>query len=214
MAGALGHLLSLASPPMCWSCAAPARPGDPLCRHCRSGLHRLGAEPVTLAGVEVWAPLAYDGPARALVQGLKYRGAVALAGPMAAQIAANAPAGLLAPGDTLVAVPAHPSRLRRRGYNQAERLASELAVRTGLAACECLARIGPATRQVGRDRGERLAAASGQICLRAGAPVPGRVVLVDDVATTGATLAACAGVLRAAGALRVAAVTFARTPGR
>jgi predicted amidophosphoribosyltransferase len=65
---------------------------------------------------------------------------------------------------------------------------------------------------VGRDRRERRLGPAGSIELRAAAP--GRVVLVDDVATTGATLAACAGALRAAGSIEVAALVFARTIGR
>jgi predicted amidophosphoribosyltransferase len=132
---------------------------------------------------------------------------------MAAQIAANAPPGLLDAPATLVPVPLHPSRLRRRGFNQAERLAAALGRRTGLAVCDCLQRRGPATRQVGRDRDQRLTGA-GMVVLRPGRPVPGHAVLVDDVATTGATLAACAQALRAAGARRLAGVAFARTPGR
>ncbi len=211
---ALVHLLAVVAPPLCWCCGAGANPREPLCRSCRAGLQRLGSEPVVLAGCEAWAPLAYEGAARALVRALKYRNAVELAGPMAAQIAANAPADLLRADHTLVPVPLHPARMRRRGFNQAERLASALAVRTSLALCDCLQRRGPATRQVGSNRRERLERPSGAVSLWPGRPVPGRVVLVDDVATTGATLAACAAVLRAAGATRVVAVAFARTPGR
>ncbi len=176
-------------------------------------LRRLGPEPVCVAGVEVWSPLAYEGAARALVQALKYRGAVALAGPMAAQIVAGAPPGLLAAGATLVPVPLHRARMRSRGFNQAERLARALAARCGLAVSDCLSRTGPATRQVGRDRAARLDA-PGAVSLRQGARAPDHGVLVDDVTTTGATLATCAAVLSAAGARRPVAVTFARTPGR
>jgi predicted amidophosphoribosyltransferase len=65
---------------------------------------------------------------------------------------------------------------------------------------------------VGRNRRERRLGRAGSIELRAAAPA--RALLVDDVATTGATLAACAGALRAAGSIEVAALVFARTIGR
>ena len=214
MAAPLERVLSLVAPPLCWSCGGASVPRDPLCGGCRRSLRRLGPEPVYLAGLQVWAPLAYEGPARALVRGLKYRSASALAGPMAAQMAANAPPGLLRAPATLVPVPLHPARLRRRGFNQAELLAMALAHRTGLAVCDCLRRRGAATRQVGRDRHERLAGPAGTIVQGRGRPVPGQVLLVDDVATTGATLSACAAALRGCGARSVAAVAFARTPGR
>ena len=214
MSAVVDRVLSLIAPALCWSCGRQGRPGDPLCNGCRRSLRRLGPEPVMLAGLRVWAPLAYECPARALVRGLKYRGAWALAGPMAAQMAANAPPGLLHVRATLVPVPLHPARLRSRGFNQAELLAAALADRAGLALCDCLRRRGPATRQVGRDRPQRLTGPAGTIELAPDRPVPGNVVMVDDVATTGATLAVCADALRAAGARSVAAVTFARTPGR
>ena len=212
MAISLPRLTDLLAPPLCWGCGGDAG-GQPLCAPCRVHLRRLGPEPVSLAGIATWAPLAYEGAARDLVRGLKYRGAVALADPMAAQIAASAPPGFVAGPSTLVPVPLHPARLRRRGFNQAERLATALARRTRLAVCDCLERHGPATRQVGRDRAQRLAGPV-EIAHRRGYPVPARVVLVDDVATTGATLAACAAVLRARGTRICVAVAFARTPGR
>ncbi len=113
---------------------------------------------------------------------------------------------------TLVPVPLHPARRRRRGYNQAEILARALAQRTGLAVADCLARAGPGGTQVGRPRASRLAAPPGRITARA--PPPSEALLVDDVATTGATLAACAEALRSAGAVEVRALAFARTLGR
>src|SRR5438270_10733470 len=106
---------------------------------------------------------------------------------MAAAIAAGAPSGMLE-GGRLVPVPLHPRRLRRRGFNQAERLAAALARRTGLSVADCLERAGPARTQVGRDRAQRLAGVEGTIALRPGATPPRRAILVDDVATTGATL--------------------------
>jgi ComF family protein len=184
-------------------------------------LHRLAPERVVLSGVPVWAPVAYTGPARDLVRALKFRGAAATADAMAAQIVANMPAELLgaaaagsAPaGPALVPVPLHPRRQRRRGYNQAGLIAAALAGRTGLELVDCLARAGPAAPQVGRDRRERRAGPAGSVRVRSAA-APARALLVDDVATTGATLAACAAALRSAGAVEVAAVTFARTIGR
>jgi ComF family protein len=218
-------LTRLLAPPLCWGCGCPARLDEPLCLGCRGTLRHLGREPVPLAGIEIWAPVAYEGAARELVRGLKFRGAIALADAMAALIAANAPGELLpravdlsaadpprSQPPALVPVPLHPARRRKRGFNQAGILAQALARRAGLAVADRLTRSGAAGTQVGRARPARLAAPLGSI--RAHAPTPARAVLVDDVATTGSTLAACARALRAEGALEVRAVTFARTLGR
>jgi len=112
----------------------------------------------------------------------------------------------------LVPVPLHPRRLRWRGYNQAALIADALARRADLEVADCLARTGSAATQVGRGRAERRAGPAGSFELRG--PVPGRALLVDDVATTGATLGACAAALRVAGSVEVAALVFARTIGR
>ena len=168
---------------------------------------------VEVAGVRVFAPLAYEGPARAMVRALKFRGATLAAETMAAQIVAGAPADVLDRG-VLVPVPLHARRLRRRGFNQAERLAAALSRRTGLRVADCLRRTGGARTQVGRDRAERLAGVGGSVVVHPGMDAPRRAILVDDVVTTGATLAACARALRAAGAVDVSAVGYARTPGR
>jgi ComF family protein len=209
----LRALASVVAPPLCVACGASAGRPEPLCRDCRGTLRWLGAERTVAAGVPLWAPVAYDGPARALVRGLKFGGLARLAATMAAQIAANAPPGWLASG-TLVPVPLHPARLRKRGYNQASLLARELSSRTGLTVLDCLERAGDAATQVGRGRAERILAMAAQVSLQSGVRMPAEVVLVDDVATTGATLAACARACGAAFPGGVRAVAYARTPGR
>jgi ComF family protein len=197
----------LLSPPLCWSCRAVAGRGRPLCDRCRRRLRPLAPLPPS-AGV--WAALEYEGPARALVGALKFRGGLGLADPMAALMAAAVPPERLR--GALVPVPLHPARRRKRGFNQAERLARALGRRTGLQVVDCLVREGSSLRQVGRGRAARLAGPGRSISVRG--PVPPRAVLVDDVITTGATLAACAAALRAAGSDQVGALVFARTLGR
>jgi len=154
--------------------------------------------------------MAFEGPARALVHALKFGGALALADLMAAQMVALCPPGILSPGAVLVPVPTHPARRRRRGFCHAERLALAVGARTGLTVVRVLARRGPPTRQAGSGRAARLAGGRVLVAPRARVTVPASVVLVDDVHTTGATLAACAGALRTGGARRVTALTYAR----
>jgi predicted amidophosphoribosyltransferase len=129
---------------------------------------------------------------------------------MAAAIAANAPPELLG-AHGLVAVPGMASRRRRRGFDHAELLARALARRTGLPLLAPLERAGPGHRQVGRTRADRL---RDPPRFRALEHPHLRVLLVDDVVTTGATLGACARALRQAGWACDAAVAYARTPVR
>lgn len=212
----LARLLSLIAPPLCVACGSAAPVHQPLCRTCLGDLRWLSYDqPVAGAALPVWAAVSYEGPARALVRALKFRGAIGLVDALAAQIAANVPPGLL-DGRSLVPVPLHPSRRRRRGFNQAEEIAKALARRCGLPLADCLERVGGGARasQVGKGRDERLDALDGLIGMRAGAPLPLRALLVDDVVTTGATLVSCAAALAAAGVREVGALVYARTPGR
>jgi predicted amidophosphoribosyltransferase len=147
-----------------------------------------------------------------MVRALKFGGRVPVADVMAAQLASHAPPELLA--GTLVPVPVHAAHRRRRGLAHAYVLADALSGRTGLPMMDCLERSGDPRPQVGRGRRERMAGVAGAISLRSGAEPPQRVLLVDDVVTTGATVAACTKALRVAGVKRVAAIAYARTAAR
>src|SRR5437764_13996794 len=105
----LRALASLLAPPVCAGCGGHAGSAEPLCGACRMELRWL-AGVAEVAGLRVFAPLAYEGPARALVRALKFRGATLAAEAMAAAIAAGAPSGMLE-GERLVPVPLHPRRL-------------------------------------------------------------------------------------------------------
>jgi predicted amidophosphoribosyltransferase len=108
--------------------------------------------------------------------------------------------------DAVVPVPAGPWRWRWRGFDPAEEIGIATAERAELPFRPCLRR-GRGTRQVGRHRSERLADPPR---VWAAAEVPRNALLVDDVWTTGATLAACAAALRDAGSRRIVALTLAR----
>jgi predicted amidophosphoribosyltransferase len=215
------HALSLLVPPCCTACGA-GTDGDVLCAACRRALPWIVAPRCARCGLPgtcarrcpaaraafaaAWAPVAHEGPARALVAALKFHGALRVADAMAAQIVAGAPDALLA--GVLVPVPTHPLRRRARGFDHADCLARALRVRTGLELRRSVRRGGAATKQLGAGRGERLGA--GRLSLSVTGAVPARAILVDDVHTTGATLDACARVLRAAGCGDVVAVTYSR----
>ena len=88
------------------------RAGDQLCHACRRDLRHLGPDPVRVMGLEVWAPVGYEGPARDLVRALKFRGALGAADTMAALMAAGAPPDLLPRPGPAELQPPGPARLR------------------------------------------------------------------------------------------------------
>lgn len=198
-------LAGIIAPPLCVTCSARCPTDQALCPGCDRELTRGTGRALSVPGVDhAWAARPYEGVARELIHAVKFRSLVPGIRRAAELVAAEVPAEL-AHGPYLP-VPADPLRSAWRGFDPAGSLAHELGRSTGSPVSPCLRRShGP--RQVGRDRRERLAA---QIDIRAIRP-PRHAVLVDDVATTGATLVACALALRTAGCERVGAVVLAAT---
>ncbi len=201
----------LLAPPRCAACDAPLGRATALCPTCAGTVRRA---PVAAARgpIEVVVAAAlYGGAVEVAVRRLKYDKRPDLARPLGHLVrAALRDAGVRA--DVVVPVPLHPRRLAERGYNQAALLAAHVADELDAPhAARALARVRPTLQQARCDRDARLANVDGAFAARPGAVLSGlRVALVDDVITTGATLSACAGALRAAGAASVVAVVLAR----
>jgi ComF family protein len=146
---------------------------------------------------------------RELVVLFKERGVDELAAPLAALAAAAARCAGWPPADAVVPVPTVWTRRLRRGFDHTALLARHVARLLGAPVRRALRRRGSGS-QVGRTRTQRLRLTAVQF--PAVGPVGGRVILVDDVFTTGGTVRACATSLRRAGAREVRVLTLARTP--
>ena len=159
------------------------------------------------------AELLYDRIGRRLVLALKHGDRHDLVAPMARWMVSRLRAGT-GSGDMVVPVPAHWTRLLRRRYNQSALLARAVAQLTGATWCaDALVRVRATKPQEGMSFADRFAMQAGAIVPhpRRGQRLSGRrVLIVDDVMTSGATLASAAGAAARAGAARVDTVTLAR----
>lgn len=198
---------SLIAPPLCALCADPCDYVDSLCRVCERSVSRLRPVRDEVDGLEIWSAARYEGVAREIVTKMKFSQRLTLAEVVAERMIRTIGAGR--DWDVFVAVPPAPARERARGFDVAWVLTRMIARECGQAQVYIEREDGP--RQVGRSREERQAKPpivrplSSKVRL-----LSDDLWLVDDVATTGSTLLACASTLREMGAKRVRALTFAR----
>ncbi|MGO1879832.1 MAG: ComF family protein [Microbacterium gubbeenense] len=206
IARAAAAALALVLPASCASCAAP---GVALCAACRAALEPR-VETVDLDGLRVHAALRFEGSAARIVRAYKEEGRTDVRRPLSAAlgsalaVAAAGERGLLA-----VPVPGGAARARRRGY----RVVEELLRGAGVRPDRVLVWSRRAADQRELTREQRRENLRGALMAR-GADPGARVVIVDDIATTGATLAEACRALTAAGAEVVGAAVVARTPLR
>jgi len=194
-------MLSILFPTRCAACGSP---GPALCHRCRFSLASSGR----LRNPEgVAAAFPFDGVARQLIVALKFRHRRSAADVLAEQMVRRLQ---LPPVDVVTWAPTSSRRVRRRGYDQAEVIARSVARRLGVPCSRLLYRA-HGSPQTGKTRAERLTGA----VFRARRPRQGlRVLLVDDVVTTGATLRSAADALLAAGVAHVEVAAAASTQRR
>jgi ComF family protein len=194
----------------CVSCRTPFVNAFPLdaegrCPLCRAGLRGFDA---------AYCFGAYEGTLRELIHLYKYGRIETLSRPLGDLLAAAIP--LDERFDAVTPVPLHWRKQWQRGFNQSELLARAIARRRGIAVVSALWRARSTQVQAGLSNSERRKnVAAAFRCRRAGQTLTGqRVLLIDDVMTTGSTAAACARALKQAGAARVVLATVARVDRR
>ena len=183
----------------CAKCGKPDSIATPRCQDCRGRM---------LAFDVARAAASYEGPAREALKAFKLGGERRTARVLARWMV---PAALSLGGVRCVTwVPSTRRAEAARGFNPARELARPLARALGRIAAPLLVKTRETVDQASLGRAERRANQRGVFAARM--PIPDRVLLVDDIMTTGATADACAAALKAAGARRVCVVTFARAP--
>jgi ComF family protein len=212
-------LLAACLPSLCQACGQRVeRPGDwgrfpPLCGACAAALTRERGQARLGDGLALLWPFAPTPVIRSLIKGLKYGGRDG-AVPLLAEALAWRLA-LASPPRPWIFVPVPlpwPRRLGR-GFNQSELLAVALRAQLGEGQVRgLLRRRSFAGRQAGRSRRDRLRRAQGEFSARRAAPAVGSLILIDDLATTGATLAACRAALADDAAARLLALVLTRIP--
>lgn len=201
--------LKFPGPLICRRCGVPLKDGGAHCYHCR------GSKADQYACKVIRSAWVFTPVSRGVIHAFKYSGYTHVAEYLGASMLARFKQyPELASADALVPVPLHPKKERRRGYNQSVLLARAFGRQIGLPVWEnVLVRGRNTPSQTKLNRAGRLSNMDGAFVCADVSRVKGKtVLLVDDVATTGATLEGCARALRQAGAKRVMAYTLAREP--
>ncbi|CAN5532647.1 ComF family protein [soil metagenome] len=192
--------------PFTSQCAGCNQPGPTLCRSCRFSLASAATQ---VSDDGVLAALPFDGVARQVLHGLKYRNRRGVAHQLAQLMVRRL---RISEVDVVTWAPTSGSRARNRGYDQSELLARAVARELGVP-CRRLLYRSHGQQQTGHNRVERLHGVSFRSRpLRRAGRLPLKVLLVDDVVTTGATLVAARSALEHAGAASVVCVAAAATP--
>jgi ComF family protein len=184
--------------PVCGRCGLPTAFANFVCEECKN---------VDFGFESAKAALKYEGVGKKIVHALKYRGYKQVVDRLAT------PLMLQALGDdhfdAVVPVPLHRARLRNRGFNQAELLARGVAQKLNASVSDTLEVVRSIRDQVELSAAQRRANVAG--AYKTKNPLYGRLLLIDDVFTTGATMNACALTLVNAGAKEVHALSLCRT---
>jgi len=190
--------LPMVGGPVCRRCGLPTAFATFVCEECKN---------VDFGFESARAPLKYEGVGKKVVHALKYRGYTRVVERLAVPLMLQS----LGDGrfDAVVPVPLHRTRLRKRGFNQAELLSRGLAERMKATVSDTLQVVRSTRDQVELSAAQRRANVAG--AYMATEPLRGRLLLVDDVFTTGATMSACAATLLRAGAKEVHALSLCRT---
>jgi len=184
--------------PVCGRCGLPSAFATFVCEECKN---------VDFGFESARAPLKYDGVGKKIVHALKYRGYKRVVERLAVPLMLQALRDDRF--DAVVPVPLHRSRLRKRGFNQAELLARGVAEKMKAPVSDTLQVVRSTRDQIELSAAQRRANVAG--AYKATEPLRGKILLVDDVFTTGATMSACAGTLVRAGASEVHAISLCRT---
>lgn len=206
-------LLELLFPSKCVLCQKLLEPEETdLCRACRKTLPVVDGEPRHLEFVtETTAALFYRDTVREAIHRFKFYGAAQYGKPFGRLLAMAVDKAGMGDADLITWVPVSRKRLRRRGYDQAELLAKTVAEELNRKAVPLLRKCGKTkTQSTLSDAAARRANVLGAFCVLDPEKVRGRkILLIDDVLTTGATMNECARILMTAGAAAVTGAAFA-----